>query len=525
MGYLSAIKDIEYILGIQLLKITENNAYEVYIDVQENDFNKLCFGLHQRLNSPVEMFFACDQRQERGVFVIYCAFLCAEYRKWFFVRMDIAQESPKFESLAKEIYSANLFEREMNEMFGIVPLGNPDLRRLNLHDEVWPQGYFPLRKDFKKPITDSAQTAQFEFNKIEGEGIFEIPVGPVHAGIIGPGHFRFSVAGEPIINLEIRLGFTHRGAEKLFEGKTALKAIGLSEGVAGDTAFANSLAYCQAIENISASVVPEYALYLRGICLELERMYNHVSGIGGIAIDVGYSFPAMLAAIIKENILCLNESITGSRYLKNFNKVGGVSKDIKNKDLILESLKAIEKDFNDLKSTLIPSVSFMDRVDTTGVLIKKTTKDLGIVGLAARASGISRDLRKIFGGIYEKVSFNVAKEESGDVLARLNVRLSEFSESVSLIRKFIERAQKTENKLFVESNFKDGFGLGSAESWRGPILYWLKIDNSGLIQRCKIVDPSFHNWQGLSYAVLGNIVPDFPVCNKSFDLSYPGNDL
>jgi len=526
-SYLSIIKDIEYIQGIQALKITENNEEEIYIDVSQKDFSKVCFGLHQRLSSPVEMLFACDQRREKGIFAIYCVFLGVEHRKWFLVRLELPENSPKFNSLAKEIYSANLFEREIKEMFGIEPLDNPDSRRLNLHDEVWPEGKFPLRKDFLPPEQESAQMGEYKFSQIEGEGVFEIPVGPVHAGIIGPGHFRFSVAGEPIINLEIRLGFTHRGVEKLFEGKVTNEAVKISESIAGDSAFAYSLAYTQAIEKICKVKVPEYASILRGICLELERMYNHVSGIGGIALDVGYSFPAMYASIIKENILCLNEKITGSRYLKNLNKVGGVNKSIDeaDKESILKALGSIKKDFDALKTMIFSSMSFMDRVDTTGILMKKTAEDLGITGLAARASGINKDFRKIFPGVYNSINFNSFKQEGCDVLARLNIRMDEFEESLNIIRQFMLKLAQLPKILSNEVNFLEGYAIGSAEAWRGRVLFWVNIDNQGVIQRCKIVDTSFHNWQGLSFAVLGNIVPDFPVCNKSFDLSYPGNDL
>ena len=181
---------------------------------------------------------------------------------------------------------------------------------MNLHNEVWPEGNFPLRKDFKKVM--SGNLSEYKFNKVEGGGIFEVPVGPVHAGIIGPGHFRFSAAGEPIVNLEIRLGFTHRGVEKLFEGKSCFEALGFSECISGDAAFAYSSALALAAEKISGISISPKAACLRGIFLELERMYNHVNDIGGMALDVGFSFPAAYASIIKEAILQLNSSLTGS---------------------------------------------------------------------------------------------------------------------------------------------------------------------------------------------------------------------
>ncbi|TBR15072.1 NADH-quinone oxidoreductase subunit D, partial [bacterium] len=244
------------------------------------------------------------------------------------------------------------------------------------------------------------------------------------------------------------------------------------------------------------------------------------------AIDVGFSFPAAYASVIKEAILQLNDKLTGSRYLKNVNRAGGIAIDIDEdkKKLLLESLKNIKNDFDELVKMLYSSVSFMDRVDTTGVLRKKTAEDLGIVGLAGRASGIPLDLRKHFFWAYDRAGFKLAVEESGDALARLKVRAFEFKESCRLVEEFTRKFVGFE-KTDINLPFKAGSALGYTEGSRGPVLYWVKTDSSGLIERCKIVDPSFHNWQGLSYAVLGNIIPDFPLCNKSFGLSYPGNDL
>ncbi|MCX5687853.1 MAG: NADH-quinone oxidoreductase subunit C [Candidatus Omnitrophica bacterium] len=500
---------------------------EAYIYVKPENFKKACLYFHKKLSSPVVMMFACDERQKNKCFRIYCVFMGVKYKKWVFVTMDTAQDTSVFESIARDIYSAGLFEREIKEMFGILPKGNPDLRSLRLHDEVWPEGFYPLRKDFEAPKSSCAEKKEYVFNKVEGEGVFEVPVGPVHAGIIPSGHFRFSCAGEPIINLEARLGWTHKGIEKLFEGKDVNFGVELSECVAGDSAFSNSNAFCHAVEKIYKIDVPEKAMFLRTVFLELERMYNHLNGIGGIAIDVGFSFPAMYASVMKENLLCLNKKLTGSRYLKGVNIIGGVSVDLTawKKKTLLKVLEAMEKDFRQLKNMLYSSVSFMDRLDGTGVLKKKTAEDLGVLGLAARSSGIERDLRKDFPGVYSKIKFNAAKEHSGDVMARFNIRVIEFEESMNLIKQFVDKigpgSINSQNKI----EFRDGVGLGYIEAWRGPLFYWVKLSKSGIIERCKIVDPSFHNWEGLCYSVLGNIIPDFPVCNKSFDLSYSGNDL
>jgi Ni,Fe-hydrogenase III large subunit/Ni,Fe-hydrogenase III component G len=497
---------------------------ETIIDVKPEDFKTTCLGLHKTLRSPVMMFFACDDRSKAGIFTLRAVFLDREARHWSVVRLKVPALNPSFPSIAREIYSANLFEREMKEMYGLEPVGNPDRRRLRLHEEVWPEGFYPLRKDF-----DAAKVAgdkgRYIFNKVEGEGLFEIPVGPVHAGIIGPGHFRFSAAGEPIIDLDIRLGFTHRGVEKLFERKTPGEMLKLSECVAGDSAFAHSLAFCRAAEKINGTVVPERALWLRAIFLELERLASHAAGIGGIALDVGFSAPAAYASLIKEAVHQINDRLTGSRFLKGVNTLGGVSRDIDHEPAayLITALNSLAKDFSDLKDVLLSSVSFMDRVETTGILRKKIAEDLGVIGLVGRASGLPLDLRKN-SQPYAAAGFKMATRQDGDVLARLNVRLDEFEESLRLIKEFLGKLPEGE-LAGVATDKKEGKALGYAEGWRGPVLYWLSLDNFGLIRRCKIVNPSFHNWPGLSYAVQNNIIPDFPVCNKSFDLSYAGNDL
>ncbi len=507
------------------LLVSQDYRDEIYLKVSPQVFQATALALHKILSSPVMMLFALDERNSAGVFVINAVFVNSKEGQWIIVSMDLSQENPVFDSLAKSIHSASLFEREIWEMFGITPQGNPDLRRLNLHDEVWPKGNFPLRKDFKTMMP--GDLGEYKFNRVEGGGVFEIPVGPVHAGIIGPGHFHFSVAGEPIVNLELRLGFTHRGVEKLFEGKSFFDALRLVECISGETAFAYSVAFATAAEKISGIVTLEKTAYLRGIFLELERMYNHVNDIGGIALDVGFSFPAAYAALIKEAILQLNERLTGNRYLKKVNLIGGLALDLdeSKKCVLFDALKKIKNDFNELVKMLDSSVSFMDRVDTTGVLIKKTAQDLGIVGLVARASGIPTDLRKYFPGIYQEAKFKMIPAEGGDVLSRLRLRFFEFMESCRLIEEFtVKLGGSAETKVSAPAK-PETSALGYVEGWRGPVLCYLKTDVHGLIARCKIVDASSHNWQGLTYAVLGNIIPDFPVCNKSFNLSYPGNDL
>ncbi len=520
------INELKRHLGNDAIEALEVNCEEIHARVAPEEFKKACLFAHKRLHAPVAALFAADERKQKNAFDVFCVFLSAEFRKWFVIVTAADPVSPSFDSLAKDMFSASLFEREMREMFGIEPLGSPDTRRLSLHDEVWPQGQYPLRKDFSLQQDPEGSYRPYVFNHVSGAGIFEVPVGPVHAGIIGPGHFRFSAAGEPIVNLETRLGFTHRGVEKIMEGSSVAEALKISECVCGDSAFAHGWAFCNAVEKICAADIPAGAVYARAICLELERLYNHVNDAGGMATDVSFSFPAQFASSIKENILTLNERLTGSRYLKNLNCAGGVTKCFQKLELrgLLEALKKIDKDIFQLENMLFGSVSFMDRLDDTGILRKNTAEDIGVVGLVARASGIGVDLRKIFPRFYQEACFCIAKDENGDALSRLKVRFKEARESSRLISFFSKRLIDYDGALCVDVASRQGSAIGAVEAWRGPVFYWVKINN-GIIERCKIVDASFHNWPALSFAVLGNIIPDFPLCNKSFDLSYAANDL
>lgn len=527
------MKDISFIQNlltsekINTFDLSRPFSDEVYVTVAGSDFAKACVFLHNRLNSPVMMFFAEDLREQSGSFALCCVFLSMEMQSWVFLRQDVNGDRPEFTSLANNIYSASLFEREIREMFGVEPLGNPDKRGLKLHCEVWPAGRYPLRKDFTSLNEKTNVGARYQFKRVEGEGVFEVPVGPVHAGIIGPGHFRFSAAGEPIINLELRLGWTHRGIEKLLEGKSVFEALKIFECISGDTAFGYSMAFCRAVEKAQGIDIPLGSQLIRVLCLELERLYNHANDMGGIALDVSFSFPAQFASLIKEAILQLNDAVCGSRYLKGVNTVGGtlLDIDIVKSALIHKTLKKVKKDFCALEEMLFSSVSFMDRVDATGILRTRTARDFGITGLAARASGIGLDMRKVFPDIYHGFSFKTAKEQTGDVAARLKVRCSEVKESLEIIQQCLKKLATCDPQAKVVATEKNSVALGCVEAWRGPVLVWTRLGIAGKIERCKIVDPSFHNWEGLSYAVLGNIIPDFPLCNKSFNLSYSGNDL
>jgi Ni,Fe-hydrogenase III large subunit len=389
----------------------------------------------------------------------------------------------------------------------------------------WPSDYFPLRKDaVTRDFHDDGQP--FPFQQVGGEGVYEIPVGPVHAGIIEPGHFRFSVVGETIIDMKSRLYFTHKGTEKLFEGRMPGEGVELAERVSGDTSVGHALAYCQALEALSGTLVPPRARYLRVILLELERLYNHIGDFGMIANDTGFAVAHSHCFRIREGLFRLNRRLTGHRLLRGALVPGGVRTDLSpGLDVVSEVHRALA-DFEEIVAISLENTLVADRLEGTGRLTTETARDHGTLGFVARASGLDMDTRRDHPfAAYGELSFSVPVFNSGDVRARTLVRIHEARESVRLIHQAVDGLPvgPLVSPLGPAPAFDPAFSL--VEAWRGRIIHWLMTDRSGRLERVKILDPSFLNWRPLSYALLKNIVPDFPLCNKSFNQSYSGNDL
>jgi Ni,Fe-hydrogenase III large subunit/Ni,Fe-hydrogenase III component G len=447
-----------------------------------------------------------------------------------FVRLwaPVAREAARFPSIAAKHPVANWFEREIMDYLGPIPDGHPNQNRVALHDD-WPEGAWALRKDFDDHQPVPRMGGQFRpYRPVTGEGVFHLPVGPVHAGIIEPGHFRFGVAGEPVLYLQLRLFYVHKGTEKRFERLPWRHGLFLAESISGDTAVGHALAYAHAIERLAGVEPPARARHVRVVLLELERVYNHVADIGAIATDVAFTVPASRAQALREGLVRTQERLFGSRLLRGTVALGGVKCDLtvgRRKELLLH-LARLERDFDDLVSLLIDSGTFTDRVDGTGILETQVARDLGVVGIAARASGLDLDLRRDQPhDAYPGLRFAVPVERGGDVRARLMVRAREVEQSFSILRQGLEGLPEgpilgpLPDVLPAASS-----ALGWAEGWRGECLHWVRTDAQGRLDRVKVTDPSFKNWPAIVRAVPGNIVPDFPVINKSFNLSYSGND-
>lgn len=433
----------------------------------------------------------------------------------------------EFPSLATRSFAASRFEREIHDLLGLVPSGHPDLRRLAVH-QFWPAGYHPLRRDVaaRRDFADEGQP--FPFRRVEGEGLLEITVGPVHAGIIEPGHFRFTVEGETIVNLETRLGFVHKGVEKLFETLPFHRAPELAERVSGDESVAHALALAEALERLAGCAVPPRAAWLRVVLLELERLYNHVGDVGMIVNDTGFAFGHAHCFRLREMLLRLNERITGHRLLRGAVVPGGVTGAVEKADLaaVAREAGAVVDEFSDLARLCLDNTMVLERLTGTGRLTTATARGMQVVGLVARASGIDADVRRdapfaAYGGL----DVRVPVYEAGDVWARTMVRLDEARESARLLAAAAERCPDGPARAPLGALRAGAHAVGLVESWRGPIWYWVMAAGPESLARVKVADPSFRNWPALEYAVLKNIVPDFPLCNKSFNLSYSGSDL
>ncbi|MDA8439599.1 MAG: NADH-quinone oxidoreductase subunit C [Propionibacterium sp.] len=439
-------------------------------------------------------------------------------------RVEVVVEIPRagawLPTLAGVSYPAGRFEREMRDLYGIVPRDHPQPYRLVRHGH-WPTGYHPMLAD-ADPNPDFGADAGFPFAEVTGKGVYEIPVGPVHAGLIEPGHFRFSVVGETIVRMYQRLYFAHRGVEKLFEGRPAAEGIALAERISGDTAVGHSLAFAMAVEDALGIEVAERERLVRALLVECERLYNHINDIGAIINDTGFGIVNQHAARLRETLLRHNERLTGHRLLRGAIRIGGADL-LDRPDLALVAAVADEAAELARISTEHPMVA--NRLDTTAVLPPDQARSLGVLGYVARASGIRVDARadQPFADLGD--GFHVVTAEAGDVRARFDVRVGEIAVSARLVADLAVRIQALERSSAVLELAGPGAGLGVVEAWRGTLVHRVEVGADGNLTRVKVVDPSFCTWPALGIALADTIVPDFPLANKSFNLSYAGNDL
>jgi Ni,Fe-hydrogenase III large subunit/Ni,Fe-hydrogenase III component G len=499
---------------------------EVYFQAEMDLVPGFCAQLYKKWNGRLASLFADDAREQDGAFHLYYVIALDAAHGFFVLRVPVSPAQPQFTSLANALPAANWQEREIQDMFGLKLEGHPNPRRCALHDD-WPEVY-PLRKDFDlRTVLPPFTGERHKFREVEGEGVFHVPVGPVHAGIIEPGHFLFSVAGEPVLYLQIRLFYTHKGTEKLFENIPVNHGVRLAESISGDSSFAHATAFCQAVERLAQVEAPPRGRVLRTVCLELERIYNHIADIGAIATDVAFVVANAHAMRLKERVLRLNDQLVGNRLLRGMAALGGVrfDWDAAQINAIRRFVFELRPEFESLVALIRESSSTRDRLETTGILKPETARDLGVVGVAGRASGFDHDLRRDYPYAgYEGLDFKVPVYREGDVLRRMQVRIDEVQAAFSIIEQVVAKLPGGPTRVDVPPLPANQVALGYVEGWRGEIYHWIRTGKDGRLARCKIKDPSLQNWPALSEAILGNIIPDFPVVNKSFNLSYSGTD-
>lgn len=462
--------------------------------------------------------------QDKEGFSIHAAFSQKE-RGYALLRVKL--EGDLFPSMVHHYISSARMERVIHDMFGLVPVGHPDLRSWIKH-EHWPNSTFPLRKDFAASTVMARQEGSYSFIAMEDEGGYEIPVGPVHAGIIEPGHFRFMAVGEKILNLEQRLGYVHKGIEKGMEGRDAFSASRLAARISGDATVAHSWAFCLAVEQAAGMEVSPRAAVLRAVLCERERMANHIGDIGAICNDAAWSFMHMQCQRLRENMARLHRSLFGHRLLMDCVTPGGVTCDLDAEGIksLLEQTHAVAREVTELYKIYEDQTSIRDRVIDSGTIHPKHARDLGLLGYIGRSTELDIDARRDAAyAPYDRIPPAVKVCRGGDVSARLWIRFEEIQESACLVAKLLAEIPQGSIQAVWASPEAGGEGFSVVESWRGEIATWVRFGGSGKIDRCYVRDPSMINWMGLELAVREIPVPDFPLNNKSFNCSYSGHDL
>jgi len=415
-----------------------------------------------------------------------------------------------FRSLSPECPQVHLFEREIAETLDLEPVGHP-----------WPK---PVR--FTNELGPAIGV--LDYYRVEGDEVHEVAVGPVHAGVIEPGHFRFQCHGEQVLHLEISLGYQHRGVERALVEGDPRRRIHYAETLAGDTSVGHALAYAQALEGLAGAAPSPRAEIIRGIALELERLANHTGDLGALAGDVGFLPTASFCGRLRGDWLNLSAAICGSRFGRGLVRPGGVGFDIEEQRAARmgERVGTALRDTADAVDLLWTTPSVMSRLEETGPLARSDAEELGLVGPVARACGLQRDVRSDFpSGIYRFAQIARAHVDSGDVFGRAYLRWIEIQRSAAFVSEELDKLPEGPLRRPLPSLAPGSVCISLVEGWRGEICHVVRTDETGAIAGYKVVDPSFHNWMGLAVALRGQAISDFPLCNKSFNLSYCGFDL
>jgi Ni,Fe-hydrogenase III large subunit/Ni,Fe-hydrogenase III component G len=470
-------------------------------------------------------------QEPAGTFSIRAAYALEDGLLWLQLPAaadaDASRGADGYPDLSVIFPCASRMQRAVFDLLGVRAIGAADARPWLNHGN-WPADYFPLQKQSSGHERFASHEADYPFVRVAGDGVHEIAVGPIHAGIIEPGHFRFSVVGEKVLRLEERLGYAHRGIERLFEATPLLDGHRLAGRIAGDTSVAFAWAYCMALENALGVGVPRRAQWLRALMLERERIANHLGDLGALGNDAGFAIGLAQFSRLKEDWLRLNGRIFGHRYLMDRIVPGGVAQDVDRDAIgaVREQCRRIEAEVRVMQRVYDEQSGLQDRFAGTGKLTEKVAAHFSVCGLAARASGVRADVRVDHPHApYDDVRAQLVSDVRGDVAGRVAVRFNEVYESLRLIEALLVRLPGGDPLAPVDIDAAPARGIGWIEGWRGEVFVALETGEDGAIRRCHCHDPSWQNWPALEHAIIGNIVPDFPLINKSFNLNYAGHDL
>lgn len=479
----------------------------------------------------VAAIWGSDERQRGGGFRLNCVFGLESGHAW--LSLDLPSEDPVYPDLSAIFPTANRMQRATRDMVGIATADGD--QRPWLRHGGWPADWYPLRHDavHQAGMGEGFPNAasDYDFVRVGGEGAHEIPVGPIHAGIIEPGHFRFSVIGERVLRLEQRLGYQHKGVERLFIGADVAQGARLIGRVSGDSTCAYAWAYAEAVETACGTTVPSRALWLRALMLERERVANHLGDLGALGNDAGLAFGLTQFMRLKEDWVRLSDKLFGHRFMMDRIVPGGVAVDVGAAllALVVEQCAAVGAAVKKLHTLYDEHSGLQDRFATAGTIDANLARELSMTGMAARATGILLDGRAHRQGYtppppYAELGVRPVTDERGDVAARVVVRFDEITESLRLLRLLAVGMPAGEIRADI-APVAGGSGLGVVEGWRGEVLVGIQFGADARLARVHPHDPSWQAWPALEHAAMKDIVPDFPLINKSFNLAYSGVDL
>lgn len=503
----------------------EGRISAIVVEVDERRWYEIARIAHSQQGRLVAMW---GGEAPESVFSVNAAYECEDGVLWTRLATGpTAQADGDYPDLSPLFPSATRMQRAIFDLSGLRARGACDTRPWLNHGN-WPGDYFPLRKEVLGVERFESNEANYAFVPVAGDGVHEIAVGPIHAGTIEPGHFRFSVVGEKVLRLEERFGYVHRGVERLFERTRTSDGHRVAGRIAGDSTVAFSWAYCMALEQACDAVLPKRSLYLRALLLERERIANHLGDLGALGNDAGFGFGLAQFSRLKEDWIRTNACAFGHRYLMDRIVPGGVAVDIDSEDTVVLAAQCerIGHEVHVMRKVYEDQSGLQDRFLGAGRLTSEIAKHFGVRGMAARASGHTFDVRaNMRPAPYDAVRVDPASDERGDVAARVAVRFAEIDESLRVIRALLAGLPDGPISVGVTPATAAAKGVGWVEGWRGDVFVALEIEPGEVIARCHCHDPSWQNWPALEHAIIGNIVPDFPLINKSFNLNYAGHDL